>query len=1672
MLGLAGMAAAQPVTVICPPTTNITCPRLPFTVVPVTVTVCNTSGASADVFWSVNGQPVETNAVPTLPPPGCTNLTYLAALPPGTNTVDVQVVSAVGLAANCSSTVLVTPDSQPPTLVCPTLLTGAVNNLCLAEIPRVKVQVSDNCAGPGEIAVTQSPPFGTQVSVGTNWITITATDPQGNLATCQVPFVVLDPTPPTVSCPPTLTLAANAGCQAVLPALSPTVADDCTPSSLLTITQTPPPGTLLAPGNHLVTIAVSDTSGHTVTCQTAVTVLDTTPPVLTCPTNLVLSPGTNCQVTLPALNVSASDACTPSNQLVVTQSPAAGTVLPTGTHTVTVTVCDAVNNCSSCTVLVTVLPGAAASWTWSRAGGGTNHDFGRGIARLPNGDLVVVGDFEGTATFGSTTLTSAGGSDLVVARLTPAGSLVWAVSGGGPQNEVGRGVATDAAGNIYVCGDGGGGVIFGSLTVPPGAWIAKLDGSGNFLWVRQFSPNGMAVRVAAQPGTNGICVAGWFVSGFSLPGIGLVNSTGGGDSLVVALDSAGNYQWAWTAGCVANDGAHAVAVAANGDVLVTGPFGSGPPQAFNFGGTILNTFGDRDVFVARLSSSGTLLWATNAGGMGEDVGMAVATDALGNVYVAGDFKPWGFANTAQFGSTILTCAGSQNIFVTKLSASGQFLWATNAGGGYFDFARDIAVTPGGQSFVTGHTWNGTFGANTVVGTGSEAFVAKLDPAGQFMWVVSGGGPGDDGGNGIALDGSGNCVFVTGSFATGPADFPPTPALPGAGGDDAFVARLCQTCATNTPPAVQCPPPITLTCASAAGSAAAVHVVVSDADGDALTVVWTANGAPVQTNNLPAGSAAPNTVTLNGLFPPGTNVVTMLVTDPSGAAAACTTWVIVLPDTTPPSLMCKGIIKLYASQNCEATLPALMPGSMSDNCTPASQLAVTQNPPPGTVLGLGVHYVLLTVTDAAGNSAVCVRTVWVLDNLPPVIQCPPTLVVTACQATIPNLTGQVVASDNCSSNLLITQLPPPGTPVGPGSYQIVLTATDAAGNSASCATTFTVQPTGMLLSLPLFNTGVDAAGNVLPFGSLDSHFLLVQSPDTNWPGPNAVVNPPLNMPPGSTSSAWICPAPPKPSGLKESVQPGVYVYRTGFVLPAGVSCVITGRWAADNAVALWLNGQPTGNAITAWGGAAFQQWHAFQLNSGFVAGTNVVDFFVTNFGVTVKTPSGLRVEWAGTINPCPPTCFPPFIVQQPISQTLPWSSFAVLSVTASGSLPLYYQWFKNGSPLPGATASSLVLSPLSYGHQGHYAVVVSNACGVVTSQVALVLVKAKKPGLIGSWSFRHPDDPFAADVGEPLEFIPSPEFLEQPELGQLAVVSALDMCPPPEGCPGLFGGRDAPVLRINPWFDGTLRIREGGRTIGAGQVTEILKRTGVMDLWLDRPLEDALLLWKDDDCDNPGGAVILWPDGSLQLAGQRTVGIIRTNQGHRVVLVSEEDPTGTIRYQLYVDGRPVLEAAAGADDCAGPNLRKKNKIDVIEGIGRAQVPDRPVYLGGLQLYDRALSREEIALLGSPETTGLLELVEPVADDPTRLEFALDWEDGAPVLRLNWTGTGFVLQETDDLSRPENWRDSLQPVRSVGATGPVHNEVSVSLPRGSGSPGPGFYRLKTKHDTVKNSIMNIR
>jgi len=156
--------------------------------------------------------------------------------------------------------------------------------------------------------------------------------------------------------------------------------------------------------------------------------------------------------------------------------------------------------------------------------------------------------------------------------------------------------------------------------------------------------------------------------------------------------------WAFGVGPLGYNGEVSdLAVDGADNIIVTGAFEA--TVDFDSSASVANLIsrGSGDSFIAKYSSAGSLAWAKRAGSTGGDLANAVTADAAGNIYIAGRFS-----GTADFGSFTVTSAGDADIFVAKLDSAGNFLWVRTCGATQFDNARDIALDSSGNVVVTGN----------------------------------------------------------------------------------------------------------------------------------------------------------------------------------------------------------------------------------------------------------------------------------------------------------------------------------------------------------------------------------------------------------------------------------------------------------------------------------------------------------------------------------------------------------------------------------------------------------------------------------------------------------------------------------------------------------------------------------------------------------------------------------------------------------------------------------------------------------------------------------------------------------------------------------------------------------------------------------------------------------
>jgi hypothetical protein len=257
--------------------------------------------------------------------------------------------------------------------------------------------------------------------------------------------------------------------------------------------------------------------------------------------------------------------------------------------------------------------------------------------------------------------------------------------------------------------------------------------------------------------------------------------------------------------------------------------------------------------------------------------------------------------------------------------------------------------------------------------------------------------------------------------------------------------------------------------------------VCDVDGDCSTATVTITVIPacnisvtaiVSSVTCPGGSNGSINVTVNGAngvvsylwndgvttedrsgLPAGSYTITITDATPSNCTRTVTYVIGTMPDVTNPVITCPANKVLTLGTNCTVILPdyrSLV--TVSDNCTAANNLVITQSPAAGTVLtGSGNTTVTFTVTDASGNHATCSFVVTRADQTAPVIACMPNKTI-ACDAAL--TFDMPTATDNCGQ-ATITVVSNTSTDNGSAIvYVRTWMATDAAGNTSTCSQTVT------------------------------------------------------------------------------------------------------------------------------------------------------------------------------------------------------------------------------------------------------------------------------------------------------------------------------------------------------------------------------------------------------------------------------------------------------------------------------------------------------------------------------------------------------------------------------------------------------------------------------------------
>jgi hypothetical protein len=360
-------------------------------------------------------------------------------------------------------------------------------------------------------------------------------------------------------------------------------------------------------------------------------------------------------------------------------------------------------------------------------------DVGRGVAVASNGDIAIIADAPDNAFYGGSVLTNAGSDDIVLARYDSTGTHLWSKIFGDNASQTARAIAIASNGDAVICGNFEGVVDFGG---------GSLSNAGG---------------------------------------------TGSSDIFIARFSASGAHVWSMRFGDTGTDRCRALAIDGNGEIIAAGSY----QGSIDFGGTNLTSLGGDgashlgDIFIIKLTESGSLVWAKSYGGTASDTAHDVSVDANGTIYAVG----WSLG-TADFGTGTTAGMGGEDAWLATYTTDGEPVWSQRWGGSGNDRALEVVIMSNGDAVVAGHfTGSADFGGGPMSdpGGGLAGWLARYDQTdGGYLWSRILGGVGNQSYNGLAVD-QDERLRLVGRFEND-TDFGDGP-VTSAGSDDIFIATL-------------------------------------------------------------------------------------------------------------------------------------------------------------------------------------------------------------------------------------------------------------------------------------------------------------------------------------------------------------------------------------------------------------------------------------------------------------------------------------------------------------------------------------------------------------------------------------------------------------------------------------------------------------------------------------------------------------------------------------------------------------------------------------------------------------------------------------------------------------------------------------------------------------------
>ncbi|WP_147322684.1 hypothetical protein [Emticicia sp. C21] len=270
---------------------------------------------------------------------------------------------------------------------------------------------------------------------------------------------------------------------------------------------------------------------------------------------------------------------------------------------------------------------------WVQKAGGVNSDNGKSLFLGNNGEVYLVGDFSNVASFNNTSITSVGSTDVFIAKYDTDGVLEWVKSAGGTSDDSVEGVAVDNTGCVYIIGNFNSTMNFGNTSLTSAGssdlFIAKYNPiNTTWVWAKRGGGTGgdfgRAIIIASG---DKILITGTFENTATFEGKTII-SEGDDDIYIAEYYPSGNNNWVRREGGKYSDHVMKIGLDSENNIYITGGFYG----LTNFGSTWLSNDGSNNAYIAKLNTNGTSQWVQKIGGRASIDVYGMDVEANGNIY--------------------------------------------------------------------------------------------------------------------------------------------------------------------------------------------------------------------------------------------------------------------------------------------------------------------------------------------------------------------------------------------------------------------------------------------------------------------------------------------------------------------------------------------------------------------------------------------------------------------------------------------------------------------------------------------------------------------------------------------------------------------------------------------------------------------------------------------------------------------------------------------------------------------------------------------------------------------------------------------------------------------------------------------------------------------------------